>query len=389
MRRLELMTALQHCETCVKVKTYILFYYINNIKIQAKKQTTICFSTVKIVSCQVARPIFYVQVGGQTRWCYGQRQPRCRACGSEWSPKVWIEELKYEKYSIHMMFWYVLFFCFEVSLTTWRLDSRQKDVKRRNFVFSLCSSWTLCVWLGEAGSDKWWGAQVFDQTIQCQELSTHTNQHHIVFSTYWSDIRQWFKWLVRFRYTKRQLMHSMRQRHGERCWGSCPPSGRGAPVDPRGRTSVLTKRLRQGGFGALLFGDRWIAWTKEKKVVKTDWEATARCEWNHPVDNKRTKDQTIMKQSCNPLVKDFFHRSSQMYLLNRQIASAQHEDLGWKFKPNRYFSFSMHLRFLCLGSPWRSSTEATIGVDLACWDLNWMIIAEFQPGAKCQCKIYL
>lgn len=108
--------------------------------------------------------------------------------------------------------------------------------------------------------------------------------------------------------------------------------------------------------------------------------------WN---DNKRTKDQTIMKQSCNPLVKDFFHRSSQMYLLNRQIASAQHEDLGWKFKPNRYFSFSMHLRFLCLGSPWRSSTEATIGVDLACWDLNWMIIAEFQPGAKCQCKIYL
>lgn len=46
---------------------------------------------------------------------------------------------------IHMMFWYVLAFCFEVSLTTWRLDSRQKDVKRRNFVFSLCSSWTLCV----------------------------------------------------------------------------------------------------------------------------------------------------------------------------------------------------------------------------------------------------
>lgn len=116
------------------------------------------------------------------------------------------------------------------------------------------------------------------------------------------------------------------------------------------------------------------------------WMKPSCATWN---DNKRTKDQTIMKQSCNPLVKDFFHRSSQMYLLNRQIASAQHEDLGWKFKPNRYFSFSMHLRFLCLGSPWRSSTEATIGVDLACWDLNWMIIAEFQPGAKCECKIYL
>ena len=170
-------------------------------------------------------------------------------------------------------------------------------------------------------------------------------------------------------------MHSMRQRHGERCWGSCPPSGRGAPVDPRGRTSVLTKRLRPGG-GPL--GPCCL----ETGELHEPSCAT----WN---DNKRTKDQTIMKQSCNPLVKDFFHRSSQMYLLNRQIASAQHEDLGWKFKPNRYFSFSMHLRFLCLGSPWRSSTEATIGVDLACWDLNWMIIAEFQPGAKCQCKIYL
>lgn len=390
MRRLELMTALQHCETCVKVKTYILFYYINNIKIQAK---TICFSTcVKIVSCQVARPIFYVQVGGQTRWCYGQRQPRCRACGSEWSPKVWIEELKYDSYDVLICFGF-LFWSFTHDLTTW--FSSKGCQKEKLCVFALLVLNSLCVWLGEAGSDKWWGAQVFDQTIQCQELSTHTNQHHIVFSTYWSDIRQWFKWLVRLRYTKRQLMHSMRQRHGERCWGSCPPSGRGAPVDPRGRTSVLTKRLRQGAFGALLFGDGARCELHEPKKKSGEnrlrgdckvWMKPSCATWN---DYKRTKDQTIMKQSCNPLVKDFFHRSSQMYLLNRQIASAQHEDLGWKFKPNRYFSFSMHLRFLCLGSPWRSSTEATIGVDLACWDLNWMIIAEFQPGAKCQCKIYL
>ena len=181
MRRLELMTALQHCETCVKVKTYkfILFYYINNIKIQAK---TICLSTVKIVSCQVARPIFYVQVGGQTRWCYGQRQPRCRACGSEWSPKVWIEELKYDSYDVLICFGF-LFWSFTHDLTTW--FSSKGCQKEKLCVFALLVLNSLCVWLGEAGSDKWWGAQVFDQTIQCQELSTHTNQHHIVFSTYW------------------------------------------------------------------------------------------------------------------------------------------------------------------------------------------------------------
>ena len=53
MRRLELMTALQHCETCVTVKTYILFYYINNIKIPSKNNMffNIC-ENCQLPSCQ-------------------------------------------------------------------------------------------------------------------------------------------------------------------------------------------------------------------------------------------------------------------------------------------------------------------------------------------------
>ncbi len=165
---------------------------------------------------QYARPVD-VQVGSQTRWCYGQRpRQRCRACGSESTESTESSTTLVKRWFVcsFVPLWnmmglnqavYFSWSLFSIITKTWGFSI--KEVKRMSkrcqrghtegetctekkcCVLLLRSSWTVseCVWLGEAGSDKWWGAQVFDQSIQWRELSMQIN-HNIAYITRHSTI---------------------------------------------------------------------------------------------------------------------------------------------------------------------------------------------------------
>lgn len=61
----------------------------------------------------------------------------------------------------------------------------------------------------------------------------------------------------------------------------------------------LDQEVETGGLWGLVVWRQVNCMNQRKKVVKTDWEVTARCEWNHPVQHEMTISARKIRQSWN------------------------------------------------------------------------------------------